>query len=288
LLEKEIRDRMSKLSNECGSSDKKEETPMRGNIKQNMIIALCCAIAVQVTADMPELYLKLTRKNLPSGQEIVKACLVQLEFDPESAVSYRSRSRSSALLPTANIGASVTENSVAEWGQVDNYQTQSQVVSGAPQQSFDHLESQFAPTGYKDRPMINGWLEWDLSGLVISPANYTIDNAKITQDDQRHFLLSDVVKRYADLWERLPEEGGTRISASSVYKVMENATILDAMSGGLITRRLEQPTGSKPLLVQGDRAAVKVVAEESMKPGKQPEIIEVDDGQDDSIEKVSP
>jgi len=257
-----------------------------------MIIALCCAIALQVTADMPELYLKLTRKNLPSGQEIIKACLEQLDFDQESAAAYRSRSRRSALMPIMDIGAAVAENLVAEWGQVDDYQAQSQDVwdingNEVLPQSFDHFESQFAPTGYKDRLTISGWLEWDLSRLAINPFDFFIDAAKITQDDQRHFLLSDLTKRYADLWKRLPEEDGARISASSVYKVMENASILDAMSGGLITRRLEQTNGSKPLVVQGDRAAVKVVAEESMKPGKQPEIIEVDDGQDDRIEKLS-
>ena len=80
-----------------------------------ILLSVECAAGALLYGAVPVQYLELTRKNLPSGQEIVVACLESLDFDKETSAEYRKRSRRSAWLPKMNVGATVSEDIVADW-----------------------------------------------------------------------------------------------------------------------------------------------------------------------------
>lgn len=225
-------------------------------------------------------YLKLTRENLPQAGQIVTACKNYLGFDMESSESYRRRTRLSALLPRAVVGYGRNDRTSQTWDYVDP--VESGTVNGNPVQS-----SRFTVTGYEDMNTFNGSLSWNLSDLLIHRLDFSIENGKLSYDDQLHFLLNDLTKRYAELWSMLPEKEGEVFSRMQALKVMQNAGIIDAWSGGMLSRTLAAIDGQAVEIKNGSQTS-DIVRELKDESGGDSGVIEVDDGQDDKTEKVGP
>jgi hypothetical protein len=146
---------------------------------------------------------------------------------------------------------------------------------------------QFTALGeFDNRNAYNGVLEWDLGDLVLHRFDFTIETAKISMEDQRQFLVDDICKRYAILWNALPAEPGASLPASQTFEVIENAGILDAMSGGMITRRLEELKDIEAAFVSGIDDAFEETVQNAIEQVEAEEVLDVADGVDDTVEKV--
>ena len=114
----------------------------------------------------------------------------------------------------------------------------------------------------------------------------TVIVSKSNDENERHFLFSEVSQRYGKLYSLLPAEPGEKIAASKAARIIESAAILDAMSGFMISDALKAALAAnveEPIVV-GNGAPVEPVAEPEAVA--KPAVIQVDDGQDDTGEKA--
>ncbi|QHI69174.1 hypothetical protein [Tichowtungia aerotolerans] len=253
------------------------------------IIALCGISLLAAASEQVE-YLKLNRKNVPNAQTIIAACEKNLRFDTISSETQHRKARLSALMPIAKIGYSLSENSVPHYDKVDqySYRTGYDTNPNSPSYgdpSYNQQSSRFTATGFDNVTTYDAYLEWNLENLIMNPYEVSIETAKVTQEDQVHFLVNDIAKHYAELWRALPEHADTKLSTAAALKVVEKAGILDAMSGGAITEFLMETEAPAPVVTGNGPALEKEIQQikTNLETGK---ILEVSDGQDDTVEKI--
>lgn len=194
---------------------------MRGKVAGSLLLFAAMVLAGKAFGEVKQGdYLKLTRENLPSAQVIIESSLKHLDFDQTTTRQHRRLARLSALLPKVQFRALKQENQINEWGYVDNWQVRNGDITDG-----------FARTGYSDRIQYDAFVEWDFGNFIINDFDFLTATAKITQDDQQQFLLTEVSKRYAALWELLPETPDAAVSASQAVKIEEHAGVPAAVRG---------------------------------------------------------
>jgi hypothetical protein len=224
-------------------------------------------------------YLRLTRANLPSAKEIIAGCLANLDFDSESYDSYRKKERLSAWLPSVHVGAEVQEDRYTSFGYVEDVQVVNNGGGGVnTAQSYDG----YTANGYDDAAFFEAWLQWDLRDFVYKVRRHLVIAAQKNQENERHFLYNEVSKRIAKLWVLLPEKKGDPIPEAKKARIIENAAILDALSGSMLSDAV------RALDVEVEIISVnhKKPVEQEMSQDEEPALIEVDQGQDDTVEKA--
>jgi hypothetical protein len=256
-------------------------------MKLNTILG-ACIVGGAITAFAGELdrnvdYLLLTRENMPTPAAMIEACLNNLDFDPESYESYMKKKRAAAWLPLFHVGGEVQQDRINRYDYVDNYQVDYNTAGAVNNnQTFGGYQQ----TGYDDSTYLDMWLQWDLRNIVYDYDRHLLIIAAANQENERHFLYSEVCKRYGKLYSLLPDKTGTKVSAGKAYRIIESASVLDAMSGFLISDALRPTvmmTDEEPVVVPNGEDIRDVLKDDEK---AQPAVLEVDDGEDDNVEKA--
>lgn len=248
------------------------------NIKKHgPLISILCAVGSMAYGAAPSEYSKLTRENLPGAQAVVEASLDYLSFDQRTIKEHRRLARLANLLPQLMLKATLDQSQVPQYEYGDYYNRNDKNTTEV---------DQYRIKGYGDRMRYDAYAEWDMAQLVHSDYDNVLGAAKTTQSDQEHFLLVEISKRYAALWKLLPEEKGVRVSASKALDILEHASVLDALSGSLISQALAEKEGDGVEIYRNEKGLQRIV-KESKKPEEEVVILlDVDDGDDDTVEKA--
>lgn len=230
-------------------------------------------------------YLLLTRENMPTPAMIIEGCLNNLDFDPESYDSYMKKKQAAAWLPLVHLGGDIQQNRLNDYNYVDNYQVDYS-YNAANSINNGQTFGGYQQTGYEDTYLVDLWVQWDLRNLLYDYDRQTVIVATANNENERHFLYAEVSQRYGNLYSLLPEDTGKKISASKASRIIENAAVLDAMSGFLISDLLRatlQAAEEQPVVIEN---GVDIRTEMEAEEQEQPAVVEVDDGQDDTVEKA--
>ena len=243
---------------------------------------ICTTWPAKANVDENVDYLLLTRDNMPSPAEVIQGCLDNLDFDSESYESYMKKKKVAAWMPLLHVGGEVQQDKLNDYDYVQNFQKDYNFNGSDNQgQTFGGQQQ----TGYDDSVLLDVWAQWDLRDIVYDVDQQTLINAEVSNENERHFLYAEVSKRYGQLYSLLPKETGDKIPAARAVRLLESASILDAMSGFLISDALKN-LSSEGLekTVVAPNGAIEFSPEEQ--DVKEPAVIEVDDGQDDTVEKA--
>jgi hypothetical protein len=131
-------------------------------------------------------------------------------------------------------------------------------------------------------------MRWDLQklfGFDSEELNTLAD--VINQVDQEGFALNQIARSYGQLIAALPKDASEQIQEAKILIILENAAILDTLSGGLLSDKLMQEA-SAPLdiLKSNSEINIKTIDRGTSSYSNTDSVIEVRDGQDDGIEVV--
>jgi len=259
-------------------------------LKHTLTIFSCSLISglTLIAQDYEELadYLLLTRDLLPKPATLIDGCLENLNFDSESLESYQKKQRLSYLMPELFLGAQLQENRANDFEFVENARVDTNSAN-----SFEG----YTQTGYADSTRLEATLRWDLRDLVYDVDEQVMMASYVNEENERHFLFSEISRRYGALYSLLPEESGQKLSKRKVAQIIESAAVLDVMSGFVISKTIRKRTETDATPIELSRikgSANEADGEEDLpkrdaEDGVQaPELLQVDDGMDDTFEKA--
>ncbi len=235
-------------------------------------------------------YLKLTRANLPHVKSLQKAVLKNLDFQTELLRDIQRRIQLSALLPySVALGYGLDDDAVSNFG-TNGKRTYAHTPTSSTSEYTTFGETYGAlPNQNSDSESVSLSMTWNLADVFGHNVDklYAVSDV-MSQNDQESFAIVEVAKRCAKLMVALPERAGEEISSSQIYVIYENASILDSLSGLMITKALKAEAGAKVVVVGNDGVALKQEmqkTEVSLLEDEAP-VAEVADGQDDNVEII--
>ena len=232
-------------------------------------------------------YLKLTRENLPCPKVIVSAAYNNLDFNLTTFKERVARVHSSALLPeSVNFGYGHAPDGLSSYGFSERISEATR--DGFFQNSRTNQQHGTMPNEYLNRESLSLSMRWDLQklfGFDSEELNTLAD--VINQVDQEGFALNQIARSYGQLIAALPKDASEQIQEAKILIILENAAILDTLSGGLIADKLmEEASAPLDILKSDSETNIKIIDRGTSSYSNTGSVIEVRDGQDDGIEVV--
>ncbi len=189
-------------------------------------------------------YMKLNRKNMPHVQSLIQGALHNLDIAIGSAASLNRKFRMNGLFPKLRTYATYRQDGIAhkDWMEYTTAERYNGDDYSTPPSSDYYSRSSaesYSQTGYDSTLDWGVGLTWDLTDLVFSAEERSVISRKNSHASQIRRRTVDVGKRYALLMGALPPDETEEADPDMMAVILENASILDEWTGGLLTRILE-------------------------------------------------
>ena len=201
-----------------------------------LVTALCLGFLSLASDEVKVDYMKLTKKNLPNMQQLVRGALRATGVYLDSDQMERDIRRS-AIYPDMTIRGHYYPEGLSRYGQLSYQSNQREDASG---NITEEEVNEYKQIGYGPR---NEWaltFEWNLTKLIHSHEERSLSARRVQLASMKRRRTVDVARRYAQLMNALPEDDADGADFGKIAIIYENALILDVWTDGMISRALDR------------------------------------------------
>lgn len=208
------------------------------NFTMSLILMAACLAGAEHHADVD--YMKLTRKSMPHMQCLVQGAINHLDVHLDTDALTRGI-KMGAFLPKFTARASYKPDGVDSYERL-NYDAYSRYNETDGYTESTRSVSEDKQSGYDSRTDWAVMLEWDLTRLFHSNDERTLSSRRVQKASLVRRRTVDIARRYALLMGALPADESEEADPGKMAMILENATILDVWTDGMLTQILQ--TGS--------------------------------------------
>ena len=200
----------------------------------SLVLTAACFAEAEHHVDVD--YMKLTRKSMPHMQCLVQGAINHLDVHLDTDALTRGI-KMGAFLPRFTARASYNPDGIDSYDQL-NYGAYSRynVTDGYTESTRSVSEDK--QTGYDSRTDWGVSLEWDLTRLIHSNDERTLTSRRVQKASLVRRRTVDIARRYALLMGALPVDENEEADPGKMAIILENATILDVWTDGMLTQTL--------------------------------------------------
>jgi hypothetical protein len=189
-----------------------------------------CGISVAKTD-----YMQLTKENMPHMQQLIQGALKETGINLHSS-ELTHRIRKSALYPDLTIRGHYFPEGVSEYDLL-SYQSNRREESNG-NISVETVD-EYKQIGFSDRTEWAVTFEWNFTKLIHSHEERSLSARRSQLASLKRRRSVDVARRYAQLYNVLPETKAEPADVGKMAIIYEHAIMLDVWTGGMITLALE-------------------------------------------------
>ena len=189
-----------------------------------------CGISVAKTD-----YMQLTKENMPHIQQLIQGALKATGINLHSS-ELTHKIRKSALYPDLTIRGHYFPEGVSEYDLLSYQLSRREESNGNI--SVETVD-EYKQTGFSDRTEWAVTFEWNLTKLIYSHEERSLTGRRSQLASLKRRRSVDVARRYAQLYNVLPETKAEPADLGKMAIIYEHAIMLDVWTEGMITLALE-------------------------------------------------